>query len=524
MSGEIITPSGQKVRTTSDGTMWFNINDLGRQLLDTPTALVEQTRRYYGSSLTPETIETVLQWASRGYMRDLTDLLSETLTFDGHFSTVVNKRHRAVAGARYNVIPASGDNIDADMAQKCAAVVRQQIQYLPNWRQILLRLEWGHFHGRAAAEKIWIIDPNAEIKYRIGEIAWIHPRRIQFGPCRELRVRDDNFGVAWSSGGLGGVHYSSAGGWGGGTGGFVARGLNISEMPLKFITFTPQLFNEYAEREGYGPHCLYHSFFKRFSVREQMVLMEVFGKPWRIAYAENASGVQKDQIREGAKAIDDLGGNATGFLPPGVKVQTEMPAQGAGQVHRDVRTDSQDEVSKIALGEVRSTDSKPTALGSSADASAADVNAEVKSQDAGNLSDLLTEQLSVDIIVLNFGPQYASYAPRIELYYEQQPDRDKETDRGTKLITAGVPLLKKEFYEKVGYSVPGPEDQDELLVVNPPAALQAGFGAGPGTPPVGPETKQLPAAKKPDVAARAPVALERAARVLTLIEQLSREE
>lgn len=521
MSGDIVTPSGQKIRTTSDGTAWFNIQDLGRQILTSPSALVEQTRRYYGSALTPETIEQVLQWATRGYMRDLTDLLTETLSFDGHFSTVVNKRHRAVASARYNVVPASGDGIDSDLAQRCAALVRQQIQFLPNWRQILLRLEWGHFHGRAAAEKVWIINPNSDIKYRIGDIAWIHPRRIQFGPNRELRVRDDNFGFGFNSGGINNFGFG-----GGGSGGFVARGLNISELPLKFITFTPQLFNEYAEREGYGPHCLYHSFFKRFSVREQMVLMEVFGKPWRIAYADDPMKVQQDQIKAGAKSIDDLGGNATGFLPPGVKVQTEMPATGAGQVHRDVRSDSQDELSKIALGEVRSTDSKPTGLGSSADSSAADVNAEVKSQDAGNLSDLLTEQLSVDIIVLNFGAAAAAHAPRIELYYEQQPDRDKETERGTKLITAGVPLVKKEFYEKVGYSVPGPED--ELLEVSPPAALQPGFGAGApgaglGTPPALPPA----APAEPDAVAATidapPLALQRAGRIMALISQLGRE-
>jgi phage gp29-like protein len=480
----IETPNGQKIRTTRDGTAWFNVNDLGRQLVNQPSALLEQARRYYGSGLTPETIESVLRYAAFGYMRDLTDLMSETLTFDGHFSTVVGKRHRAVAAARYNVIPASGAGLDEKFAQQCADVVRQQIAWLPNWRQILLRLEWGHFHGRAAAEKIWSYDQSADIPYRISDIAWIHPRRIQFGPQRELRIRDDNFGIGWGGGGPSGAHPT---GTSFGPGGFAARGLNISELPLKFITFTPQLFNEYPEREGYGPHCLYHSFFKRFATREQLVLLEVYGKPWRIAYADDASKVQADQIAAGARMVDGLGGNATAFLPPGVKMQTEQPVQGAGTVHSTVRGDAQDEVSKIALGEVRSTASKPSGLGSDAEDAAADVNAEIKNQDATNLSDLLSEQLAVDIIVLNFGADAAIYAPRIELFYEKARDPDKETERATKLITAGIPLKKTEVYEKVGYTAPG--EEDDLLVVTPPAA-PGGFGPpGLGAPdgaPTGP--------------------------------------
>lgn len=522
MVDSIETPSGQRIRTTQDGTMWFNVADLGRQLVNSPSALLEQTRRYYGTALNPETIEQVLRFASFGYMRDLTDLLYESMNFDGHFGTVVNKRHRAVAGARYNVIPAKGEGLDPEFAQMCADTVRQQIAWLPNWRQVLLRLEWGHFHGRAAAEKIWDYDPAARpnsmgysIKYRIGDICWIHPRRLQFGPMREFRVRDDNFGVGWSGGLHGGVQWASGSF---GPGGFQARGLNISELPLKFITFAPQLYNEYAEREGYGPRCLYHSFFKRFGKREQMVLLEVFGKPWRIVFAEDRGGVQKDQIEAGAKQIDGMGANATGFLPPGVKVQTDQPGPGAGAVHRDVISDAHDEVSKIALGETRTTVAKPGALGSDGDQVAADVNGEVKAQDSGNLSDLLTEQLSVDIIVLNFGAENAVYAPRIELYYEQAPDRDKETERGTKLITAGVPLVKTEFYEKIGYSVPGPKDA--LLVVSPPAALQPGFGARPGGGPAPDpsDPKQLAA-----TSGGIPLSLQRASRVLTLIGQLGEQ-
>jgi phage gp29-like protein len=508
------------VRFTQDGTAWINKNQLGKNLLGQPSALLEQTRRYWGSALTPEAIETVLRAAEYGYMRDLTDLMSEALQIDGHFGMCVTKRHRSVAAARVNVVPAEGPGLDPIFAKECADLVRQQIKWLPNWRQILLRLEWGHFHGRAASEKIWDYNPNSRIQYRISDICWIHPRRLQFGPMRELRVRDDAFGYGWGAHGIGSSGLGINAGGSFGPGGFAARGLNLSEMPLKFITFTPQLYNEYAEREGYGPRCLYYSFFKRFGKREQMVLLEVFGKPWRILEHEPTStaSVQDEQLKSAAEVIDAMGANATGYAPVGMRVKTDQPAQGAGQVHENVIGGSNDEISKIALGEARTMSTKPSGLGSTDSAEAADVNAEVKSEDAVNLSDLLSEQLSVDIIVLNFGPDAAVYAPRIELTYEQAPDRDKETDRATKLVSAGFPLKKAEVYERIGYTPP--EDGDELLVATPPAAAAGGGGFGapePGAPVGATGVKGVPVN---DIAATNSLSLQRAARVLAMIGQI----
>ena len=53
-------------------------------------------------------------------------------------------------------------------------------------------------------------------------------------------------------------------------------------MPYKFIEFMPRLFCDYPEREGLSPRILYWSFFSRFGTRERLILMELFGKPWRI--------------------------------------------------------------------------------------------------------------------------------------------------------------------------------------------------------------------------------------------------
>lgn len=430
---------GGTIRHTRDGQVWMNPRDLQGRWLDHPSPELEQTRRYFGRSLTPETIETVLRRADLGYMRDLTDLQYETIAIDPHLSSTIGKRFRGVAAMAPQVIQATGDGIDERLAQLCAEMVRQQIAYIPGLRQSILQLNWGHCLGRAALEKVWVENPyGSNVRWRIERLHWIHPRRLALGPERELRVRDDLFD---------GLPFSP-------------RGVELREYPFKFISFTPQLFNDYPEREGFGPRALYWSFFKRFSWRERLVLLEVFGKPWRIVYTDVVNGgPQKADLEEAAEFIDGMGANATGVVPPGAKVDTQHPGEKATENHRGTAYDADDQISKLILGQTRTTDAKPSALGSAGDEVAQDEQDEIKWSDGQNLSDVLTEQLAVDIVALNIGPDAIDHAPRIELRYEPKRNPQQETERArTLIVDMGVALKRDELYERVGFTMPAPGD------------------------------------------------------------------
>ena len=455
------------VRFGPDGTLWYRANaDLQSRWIDTPNPLLEQARAYYGRALTPEIIEAVICRADAGFMRDLTDLTYEATRIDPHFSMCDRKRLRAVFQTKTNVVPASGMGIDPKKAQLFADVVRQQIAWVPNWKQSLARLNFGHKNGRALSEKIWRENPaasqqpvqgEAAVKWRIDRLNWVHPRRLSFGPERELRVRDDM--------------------WGGY--GFEPRGLDVRQYPYKFVGFLPQQFDEYPEREGYGCRGLYFTFFKRFTNREELVLLEVFGRPWRhLEEIDPQRPVQGDALKAAAEEVDQMSANATGYAPPGMKIVTEQPGQGAGQVHIDVRTMANDEMSKLILGEVRTSDAKPGALGSSAEEVAAEVQDEVKSEDAIGLSDLLTEQFAADIIALNFSPDELDHCPRIEVVYESPPNRTVEIERTAKVFDMGIPLIEKEVYERTGFTQPTPEDTT-IQKAPPPAP---GLPGMPGVP------------------------------------------
>lgn len=424
-------------RPTFDRTQSVRFAELQEVLLGGEVPEHEQWRRYYGRGLTPATIEAVLVAAQAGYLRDLTDLEYETLFVDPHLGSCVGKRVRALGSVKPQVVPATGDGVDTEKATRYADEVRQMLARIPHMRQNIVRLTWGHYHGRAALEREWAErQTSGGTRWQVAALHWIHPRRLSLGPERELRVRDDY--------------------WGGG--GFEARGFDLRELPFKFISFTPQLFDDYPEREGYGPRTLYFSFFKRFGKREQLVLLEVFGKPWRIVTVKEGATVQDDTLKEAQKSVDKLGANATARLPRGVDLIFEQPGQGAGAVHKDVIQDSDDQISKLVLGNPRRTDAKAMGLGGDEASVYQDDEVLIFSADAWNVGELLTEHLSRDYVELNYGPDELVHAPAIEIPFEPKPDRTKEIDRTDKVLKLGIPLKLDQVYERIGFDKPTPED------------------------------------------------------------------
>ncbi len=496
------------IRYGKDGEIWVRSDGpLTERWVQTPDPLLEQVRQYYGRALTPEAIEQTIIRADNGYMRDLTDLIAEASRVDPHWSMCDGKRLRAAASIKPKVVPAETDNEqDAKLAAEFADVVRRQLAWLGNLRQIILRLNWGHKNGRAAAEKVWKENSaDSKFKWRIDAIHWIHPRRLSFGPERELRVRDDL--------------------WGGM--GFEARGLDLRQYPHKFIGFLPQLFDEYPEREGYGVRGLYHSFFKRFGWREELVLLEVFGRPWRTLQQLEGATVNKETLDNAAEQIDEASANATMVAPPGTQLVTDQPGQGAGQVHTRVKQDANDEMSKLVLGEVRTSDAKPGALGSQGEAVALEVQTEVKAQDCWNLSDLLTEGISVSVIGVNYGLDAIHLAPRVELPYELPPDRTVEIDRTHKAFSIGLPLKEDEVYERLGFTKP--EAGDAVVRQAPQPAGPFGQEPPPnaegGTMPSGDEPPAPPDGTDPTLAAPPDfLTFARAAHILELARYASAGE
>jgi phage gp29-like protein len=463
-----------RVRQTADGQQWISPNELSENIFGNRE--VPRTewllRRNFGAQLDPETIEQVLHMANHGHMRDLTDLQKETINFDPHLACEIGKRFRALASVEGKVVEASGEGVDPTKAARYADLMRQQIRQIKHWKQNIIRLDWGHCMGRAAMEKVWrqntVADRSAstgkiEWKFSLAELNWIHARRQSFGPMREIRVRDDV--------------------WQGGM--FEKRGLDIESIPHKFITFKPQLFDEYPEREGFGPRTLYFSFFKRFGWRERLILLEIFGKPWRIIEIDkDAPKLEPEELDDAEDRADELGGNASAALQRGMHLQLTQPDAKSTQ-HHDTIEDCNDEISKLVLGNTRTTSSKTSGQGSKAEEVHQDGETLVINADGWGVSDVITE-LFEDCVELNAGPDELINAPYYRLEYKAPPDPTQETTRTQVALGLGVPLKVDEVYETIGFSKPQPGDA--VVTQQAPAPVPGATTGANGQPPAAPRT------------------------------------
>lgn len=416
----------------------------------TPNAR-NSVRRHLGRSISMDAIDFALRAAYRGAMQPITDLSRETVDMDPHLGSVLNKRFGALSSLPWEVVPASGYNVNTEKAHYYAEVVREQLKCMRNFRRMLLQMAWALFDGRAAQELQWVETPGAmssafgSVNLSVFCANWIHPRRLSFGQTRELRVVDEQFGFS---------------------GDFSRYGLDLSSIPYKFITWLPQLFSEYPEREGLAPRCMYWSFFKRYGARDRMILLELFGKPWRIAEIDEDYSGSDDDLNDLDDTLDALGNSSTARLPRGVKVNVVQPSKTAGAVHDDVIKTSDEQISKLVLGQTATTDAAPAGLNSNTANVMQDEQLMILTRDARELSERIEECLCDAIIAVNFGPEAVTHAPHFVLRSDLPTDRTQELGRLKLAIDAGLSIAVSEAYEISGFRQPD-EDEVQLRMEQP---------------------------------------------------------
>jgi phage gp29-like protein len=422
---------------------------------DTP----RNVRNHYGRLLTLDRIENVLRQANDGRMRGLTELSRESMELSGHLSSEVTKRMNRVAAGRVCVTPATGEDVDEDRAQEYADLVRAQIKGIPDWRSALIDIAWSAYDGRGCQEIAWA--QRGHNRWTVTGLHWVMPMRLSFDRRRNLRVVDDRFE----------------------TNGFQDVGFPVQEVPWKFLIQKPRLFGELPEREGLARRCIYWTFFGRFGTRERLILMEIFGKPWKVASGNDAE-VQygDDEITAANDTLGKLGGQTHAVMPYGFKLDLHSPPKGAGDVHKDVIDHAEQQLSKLVVGHENVSNSAPQGIGSGQAEAATDGLALIVASDWARIGDWLTQQLGLPIVVVNHGIEAAAYAPTITIEpMEGVPDPTKETERLRKALDLGIRVRLEEAYQRTGYGRPG---DDEAYIVNVPGPIGADGAPGPLVPTV----------------------------------------
>ena len=410
---------------------------------------VTDWRTYLGRSLNLDHIESVLQMSWVGYMLPMADLIDESMFLHGHWLSCAQKRVNRIEALPMEVVPATGEDVNEDLAQELADVVRGQIKQI-DMKARTKDLAWGLSDGRSCLELEWT--QRSSRSYPLVDLHWVHPRRLSFGPCRDLRVIS-----SWSD-----------------VGNFVDSGIAVDEVPNKFCSFLPRIFNDYPEREGLGPRSLYWSFFGRFGTRERLILMELFGKPWRIIELDPEVNHLTEALEEAEEIIDGLGGSSTARVPPGVSVKVVSPADGAGEVHKDVIQQANDEISKLWLGTTATADPKPSGLASNTTEQLADEQWLITAGDASMLSACLTKGIARAIVDVNYGRAALDHCPAIMIRAEKPPEAKTELENAEKALRLGMRLSLEEMYHRTGYRRPGDDEIAIELVSDSTGALGGG--------------------------------------------------
>lgn len=439
---------------------------LTRRLIENRVPRSEEWRYDPGRGISLESIASAIASAEIGLMSDLTDLGGKTIDLDPNLADCLDRRFGAVEACDYTLKPATGFGIDKAKSKAIADDVAKELRLLPNpanWGNgpprkgaglapLIQALLWALWDGRAAVEKVWApVQPTMarRVRWAIGEMQWIHPRRLSFGPRRELRLVEA---------------YTRATN-------FVEVGMDLTEVPGKYLCFTPQLFREYPEREGYCPRGLYWSFFKRCSARERMVLMELYGRPWKIIELDQETRIGDPELDQLDDDVEALGAAQQLRLPKGAKLNVPWPHPDSGDIHEGIALYADRQIQKLILGQSGTSENDANRSHGEVGERQQDL---LLAKDGRRIVGLLQPELVEPIVELNaqaFGlvndDEISAYCPTIEIHTESEPDRNAEVDRLVKVVSElGAPVAVEQVYEIAG--IRAPEQGEEILAALAP--------------------------------------------------------
>jgi len=428
----------------------FTHEQLARRIVPAQIPSSEEWRRTWGRTLTPSSIEVAIRNAEAGCMAEISDLEYESVRLDPHASGVLVKRFGSISTLEWQVQPKKGPGINQDLAEELADFCRGQLEQVDELEERLYELCWAEFFGRAAAEVHWTYAAGTGTPWRLRSIEWINPRRIWFGPERELRIVD-----TWNT-----------------VANFQPTGVALRDWPGKFLSWSPRLFCGYPEQEGLGPRMLYWLFFKRFSWRMRMKLTELFGIPWRIVEADKDTSPNRDALLAAQESVQQLGDDNCAVMPPGLKLNVVLPGEGSADIFQLTNDDVDKQVSKLVLGNTGTTEAS--------EANRASSIVQLSEQElliarsATALSGRVTKQLLRTMVEVNWGPQYLSHCPTFWMRSQPQRDVQKELANINTVVGMGIPVAQEQVRELTGLR----PLQDGETPVESPAAAPSGQTGG----------------------------------------------
>ncbi len=386
------------------------------------TSLPDSFDAFPSKGLNPRKLAAIFQEANQGNPLRQMELFEEMEEKDPHLFSVLSKRRGSVTGLDYEIIPASQDKADLDIAE----FIGEQINGLTNFEEGLKDIADAIGKGYSALELFWDVRDGRNVVRHLNRI---EQQRFIWKSATEPRLlTKDN-------------HYEG-----------------IELVPFKFLFHVHKTKSGHPARQGLMRICAWMYLFKNFDIKSWVKFAEVFGIPLRLGkYDSGATPQDKQSLIQAVRAI---GQDAAGVISKGTEIEfIEAAKQGNSDFYKALADFTNAEMSKAVLGQTMTTEQGENgarSLGEVHQGAEDSINID----DCEQISKSIRRDLIRPLVGFNFG--WDAKLPRFRFKYEKPEDKNSAADLYGKHLDNGAQISVKHYREK--FDLPVPDEGDELMV------------------------------------------------------------
>ena len=380
-------------------------------------------------NLTPSRLSRVLTAADAGQISEQHALFAEMEDRCDHLAAEMGKRKRALLTLDWNIIPARDDA----KAKDIAAQVRQWLDMLPNFEDVLQDMADAIGHGFAALEIKWDYSEGLHIPAALTHRPQSWFVCPQFDRNR-LHMRDGTVDGAelWPYGWLTHIHRSKSG---------------------------------WLPRAGLFRCLAWTYLIRAYALNSEIAFTQIHGLPMRVGkYPPGSSKQDKNAL---LNALRTLGQDAAGIIPQGMEIIFESANPATQDIPGQLVTRCEQGMSKAILGGTLTSqaDGKTStnALGSVHN----EVRRDLLVSDAAQIASTLTTELIASLCALNLGITDRKLLPYFRFDTQQPEDLQLYADAIPKLAVC-LPISRKGVMERL--KLPVAADEADRIRVDDPAA------------------------------------------------------
>lgn len=388
--------------------------------------------------ITPARMAAVLQRAERGDILDQLDLADDLEEADGHVFAQLSTRKLAVTTIDWDIEAPEGASADE---KSLADEVRDWVRSMPQIEDdLLLPLLDAIMKGFAPVELWWEAEQRTlQPRFAARPARWLC---IDEADRQTLRLRS-----ATVSGG-------------------------VPLAPFGWIVHRHRARNGYTARTALFRVLAMPFLFKYFSVRDLAEFLEIYGLPLRLGtYPVGATDGERRTL---LRAVTQIGHDAAGIIPAGMKIDFLNAAQGNEGPFKTMWDGMDAVISKIILGQTLTSGEGShgtQALGTVHN----EVRLDILKSDCRRLAATLTEQLIRPLCLLNRPGLDPRRLPRFTLDVPQPEDLQLYATALPLLAQAGMRIGVDDLHRRL--RIERADDGEEML--RGPAATAAPAPAAP---------------------------------------------